>query len=77
MLFYKNKLYPLPECDPLWSEEEVYQYGYLCLYLAEMNIPSSYARCLIFKKQFPKLLYSPEIESRLELLDQLIFKNKT
>ena len=68
MLFYKNKLHPLPECDPLWSEEEVYQYGYLCLYLAEMNIPSSYARCLMFKKQFPKLLYSPEIESRLKLL---------
>ena len=67
-------MYPLPECDPLWSEEEVYQYGYLCLYLAEMNIPSSYARCLIFKKQFPMLRYSPEIESRLELINQLIQK---
>ena len=36
--------------------------------LSEINIPSSYARCLMFKKQFPKLLYSPEIESRLTLL---------
>ena len=68
-------MHPLPICDPLWSEEEVYQYGYLCLYLAEMNIPSSYARCLMFKKQFHKLKYSPEIESKLELLNEL-FKNK-
>lgn len=68
MLFYKNKLYPLPSFDPLWSEEEVYQYGYLCLHLAEMNIPAVYARCIMFKKQFPMLKYSPEIESRLALL---------